>query len=226
MLLHKNIYHEQIPITDWEIFKKENEKKDKFYEDGTIIWEGSGRNYDKSDFVNFREFLIQSNLILYAEGHNSAFGIGILDKNLNEFIKYSNSKLKNYKFTPLTKVDFIFESENIDADTILDIASLKELWGQGIEESYIVLKNIKITKDNLKMMSPDKNPTLKIVLNNGINLIKFRITKEEYENLKSDYGCKTINVIGKCEQNSWNNIITPQVIIKDYELAQNIEYYF
>ena len=44
---------------------------------------------------------------------------------------------------------------------ILDIAELKSLWGQGIEEPYIALTNIKITKDNIYLMSPDKNPTLK-----------------------------------------------------------------
>ena len=33
-----------------------------------ITWEGSGRNYDKSKFDNFREFLKESELVLYAEG--------------------------------------------------------------------------------------------------------------------------------------------------------------
>ena len=34
-------------------------------EDG---WEGSGRGYDKSKFDNLREFLKESNLVMYAEG--------------------------------------------------------------------------------------------------------------------------------------------------------------
>lgn len=33
-----------------------------------ISWEGSGRGYDKSKFDNLREFLKESDLVMYAEG--------------------------------------------------------------------------------------------------------------------------------------------------------------
>ena len=49
-------------------------------EDG--MWEGSGRNYDKSTFHNFKDYLNDSGLVEYAEGHQSAFGIGIKDENI------------------------------------------------------------------------------------------------------------------------------------------------
>ncbi|MGN1342169.1 MAG: hypothetical protein ACI4VL_02955 [Bacilli bacterium] len=91
---------------------------------------------------------------------------------------------------------------------MLDIAELKSLWGQGIEEPYIALTNIKITKSNIYLMSPDKNPTLKIVLANGTSLIKFKSSEEEFNNLKSD-GFILVNIIGRCEENNWNGRITP-----------------
>lgn len=37
-------------------------------ENNKITWEGSGRGYEKSKFKNFREFLKESNLVMYAEG--------------------------------------------------------------------------------------------------------------------------------------------------------------
>ena len=37
-----------------------------------ISWEGSGRGYDKSKFDNLREFLKESGLVTYAEGHANA----------------------------------------------------------------------------------------------------------------------------------------------------------
>ena len=67
---------------------------------GVVSWEGSGRGYDKSRFDNLREFLKESNLAMYAEGHANALGTGILEKDFNAFIKYSNNALANFDFTP------------------------------------------------------------------------------------------------------------------------------
>ena len=86
-------------------------------------------------------------------------------------------------------------------------------------EAFVVLSNIKVNASNLKLMSPDKNPTLKITLPNGISLIKFKSSQEEYDNLYSEYGYLTINIVGKCEKNVWNNIVSPQIIVEDYEIV-------
>ena len=75
-------------------------------------------------------------------------------------------------------------------------------------------------------MSPDKSPTLKITLSNGASLIKFKATQEEYEKLRSETGCVTINVVGKCERNIWNGVVSPQIIIEDYEIVGEQQYYF
>ena len=75
-------------------------------------------------------------------------------------------------------------------------------------------------------MSKDKNPTLKITLPNGTSLIKFKSSEEEFNELYSELGCVTINIIGKCEKNVWNFTINPQVIIEDYEIVGRSQYYF
>ena len=109
---------------------------------------------------------------------------------------------------------------------ILDIANLKSVWGQGVEEPLIAIERIKVYKDNVRLMSPDKNPTLKITLPNGMSLVKFRSSKEEYELFNSNLGCVSINIVGRCERNIWNGIISPQRIIEDYEIVDKQEYYF
>ena len=191
-----------------------------------ISWEGSGRGYDKSNFEDFRNFLNESGLVMYAEGHASAFGSGILDSNFNNFIEYSNNALKDYDFTPSYKVDYIFNNDDMKTSDILDIANLKSIWGQGVEEPLIAIERIKVYSDNIKLMSADKNPTLKITLPNGMSLIKFRSSNEEYKTLCSELGCVTINIVGKCERNIWNGIVSPQIIIEDYEIVGKTEYYF
>ena len=53
-----------------------------------FAWRGSGRNATYSKLVNLRDFLAKSELVEYAQGHASAFGVSILDENLEEFKNY------------------------------------------------------------------------------------------------------------------------------------------
>lgn len=200
-------------------------------EQGTITtkdecsWEGSARGYDKSSLTDFRKFCLDSGYAMYAEGHANAFGFGIQHSVADDFIKYCNHILKDLNFEPCYYVDFIFSADNFNGNDIIEIAELKSLWGQGIEEPFIALENIKVTSNNIILMSPDKNPTLKITLSNGTSLIKFKSSQEEFEKLKTD-GMITLNIVGRCERNIWNGKISPQIIIEDYEIAKKVEYYF
>ena len=195
-------------------------------EDGTITWEGSGRGYDKSRLKDFRGFLENNKYVMYAEGHANAFGIGIRDEDISAFITSTNSALDGFDFTPIYNVDFIYKADELTPDEVIDIAGMKSLWGQGVEEAEIAVEGIKVHKDNIRILSPDKNPTLKIMLPNGINFMKFRSSEEEYDKLYSELGYVTINIVGECERNIWNNKISPQVMIKDYEIVYRANYYF
>ena len=197
-----------------------------YNEQGEKCWEGSARNVGNSKFENFKDFITNSGLCLYGAGHEAAFGAGIEDKNVETFIEYSNQELASYDFSACYKVDFIFDASNFNEKDIIKIAELKSLWGQGVEEPYIALENVKVYKDNVFLMSPDKSPTLKILLPNGTSIIKFKSSKEEYEQLKTDLGCLTLNIVGRCEENVWNGSIAPQIIVTDYEVIGIEQYYF
>ena len=200
-----------------------NETKD---ENDEICWEGSGRNYSKSKFTELKDFLNNSGYVMYAEGHQAAFGFGIKNNQMRDFIYYVNEKLSHFNFEPTYFVDYIFNANFINIDFILNIADMKYLWGQDIEEPYVAIENIKITKDNIQLLSRDKNPTLKITLPNGLSFIKFKSSIEEYENLFTENGCVIINAIGRCEKNVWNGNVNPQILIDDYEVVNEMKYYF
>ena len=57
-----------------------------------ISWEGSARGYDKSDLADFRKFCLESNYVMYAEGHANAFGFGIKYEDIDAFINYVNEQ--------------------------------------------------------------------------------------------------------------------------------------
>lgn len=197
-----------------------------FHNDGAITWEGSGRGYDKSSLKDFRQFCQDTGLVMYAEGHPNAFGCGITDDKIQLFITVTNEVLKNVQFIPSYTVDFIYHNIDVKPEDITDIATLKNLWGQGIEEALIALEDVPVTAENLNLMAKDKNPTLKITLPNKISIIKFKSSEEEFEKLYTEHGKVSINIIGRCSINEWNGIITPQILVEDYEIVSRSEYYF
>jgi len=189
------------------------------------IYAGSARGYSKSGIENFKDICQETGLVEYAEGHQNAFGLGIKPENVSKFIELTDEALKDLQSEPLYYVDYIFKGVDVKAETILDIANLSDLWGQDVDESLIVVENLKITKENLTLMSPDKKPTLKITLPNKLSLIKFGSSQEEYQKLLTD-GYVEINVVGRCNANEWMGNITPQLLIEDYEIIGQSKYNF
>ena len=188
-----------------------------------VTWDGSGRNANGTDLTNFQEFLNESGYFEFAEGHDNAFGVSIRDENFDAFIEWSNEKLKGIDFTPKYKPDVIYFANMVHGSEILKLADLGHIWGQGVEEPIVVVTDVKVDKSNLNLFGS----TLKIALpsDEGISLVKFRSSNEEYENLYSELGCVTINVVGKCSRNSgWDD--KPQIIIDDYEIVGRTAYYF
>ena len=193
-----------------------------------FAWRGSGRNATYSKLVNLREFLAESGLVEYAQGHASAFGVSILEENLEAFINYIDNKLKDFDFSNCYRVDFIWVANEVSqySRDIMDLGKLESIWGQGIPEPKVAVENVQVHGSKLQLMSPDKSPTLKIILPGDLTLIKFRSSQEEYESLYSDTGCVTINIVGTCKLNVWNGNFSPQIVIEDYEIVSKSAYYF
>ena len=195
--------------------------------DTEIWWEGSGRGPNVPGLEDCRSFYESSGLVEYSQGHANAFGLGIKDANIDEFLNWCNNALKDFDFTPKYKVDFIIDAKRM-SDNKYDLYNLIEydnLWGQEVEQPKIAISNLVITTDNIQLM---KGTTLKITTSGepDVSLIRFRSSEEEFETLcpKTDLGCVTIDVIGVCERNSYND--KPQIIIKDYIIKDRQQYYF
>ena len=133
--------------------------------------------------------------------------------------------LSDFDFNANYNVDFIYQADDVNNQDILDIGSMKPLWGKGVDEAYIIVKGIKVTRERVQLLSADRNPTLKITLKGGLSLIKFGSSLEEFKSLIVDNGYVEIDVCGKCSINEWNGNISPQVMIEQYEIVGN-GYYF
>jgi single-stranded-DNA-specific exonuclease len=188
--------------------------------------QGSARGYEKSELKDFKSFINNSEIAEYAEGHANAFGVGFKKDNLQTFINYSNSILEHVNFDNQYLVDYIFDIKELKSAFIDQIYSLRNLWGKGFEEPLFCIKNIKIGIEDITLLSSDKNPTLKITVNN-ISFMKFNVSLEEYGLLKpTQNGSILLDVVGRFQMNDWNGTSYPQVLIDDYIKIKDIQYYF
>ena len=191
-----------------------------------ISYQGSARGYDKSGITNFKDICAETNSIMFAEGHQGAFGLGLYEDKIEEFLNLTDEALKDMSSEPVYWVDFIYNDSNIDAQGIIDIASHDELWGKDMDEPMIAISNVRITKDMVTLMSPDKSPTLKISLPNNISLIKFNSSQDEYEKFISEEGWIKVDFIGRCNANKYRDHVYPQVIIEDFQIVDSCQYFF
>ena len=219
-----SIYQKPVLIlseTDHEILDEQGKVVD------TEIWyEGSFRGPNIPGLESVKDFFEASGVAEYTAGHTNAGGVGIKDFNIEAFLDYCNTTLKDFDFTPNYKVDFIIEAKQL-IDSKFDLYNLIDydnIWGQEVSEPLIAIKDLVITKGFTQLM---KGTTLKIMTpgDPDVSFIKFRSSEQEYEILTPpDLGCVTIDVIGVCERNSYND--KPQIIIRDYIIKDRQDYYF
>ena len=202
-----------------------------------VSYQGSARGYDKSGITNFKDICAAAPGVMFAEGHQGAFGLGIECGYLEEengaevygdpiiqFLEYTDEVLKDMDSEPTYLVDFIYNGENVPPQDILDVAHMDDFWGKDFDEPYIVIENLKITKD-MFIVYKKKTNTAKFTLSNKVNLLLFN-ADDEFCELFENNACVTINVLGQCRENEWNGYITPQIEIKDFEIVSTNKYLF
>ena len=205
-----------------------------------VSYQGSARGYDKSGYTHFKDLCEAAPGTMYAQGHQGAFGLGIdlgkydpMDEGCMEvfgepiyqFLQFTDDALSEMSSEPIYSVDYIYKGNEVNPQNIIDIADLEDLWGKDMDEPFVAIEGLKVSKDMVTLMSPDKKPTLKITLPNKTALIKFGSSQEEYEKFLTD-GYVEINVIGRCNKNVWNGWTTAQIFIEDYEITGSAKYIF
>lgn len=201
-----------------------------------ISYQGSARGYDKGGVANFKDICAAAPGVIFAEGHQSAFGLGIewgyeevehgAEVNgdlMIQFIDYTDEVLKDMNSEPMYYVDYIFNEKNVDANVIIEIAEMGDIWSSSVDEPLIAVKGIKISKGMLNFY---KENTIKISLTNDVALMIFNTNREEYEKLYSEDGFIEINAVCKCNKNEWNGRVSAQLFIEDYEIVDSCAYIF
>lgn len=181
---------------------------------------GSIRNVADCELQDLKKFLNDSGYFEWVQGHANAAGASILDSNLRAFHEYANDALKNINFNEgMYNVNFIREPNAKDLeDLVYDLASNTSIWGQGNPEPLIYVPNIYLDVTDYKVIGTNKD-TVRFE-KNGIIYIKFHAS-DLIEQLKNCNEIK-ISIVGKPNINEWMGQQSPQIMIEDYEVIDDL----
>lgn len=169
------------------------------------ILKGSGRSVGG---INLLELVAKSrNLLTSYGGHKEAFGISLSKENFNAF--YLETQLHTVE-PPPKKIDFKLEFKS--SKEILSVVNeMKKLEPFGIGLPKPIFKTCaKIV--NVKQMGSTKQH-IKITLSNGLQCIIFNEPNGWRINENSN-----LHVLGTLSENIWQNNITPQLIVSDWQI--------
>lgn len=193
--------------------------RSKLATDAEDVFRGSARNYSLSEIEDLKSVLRSTGDMELAEGHEAAFGAAIKSSKIEDFIHDTNDLYSKIDQSPAFWVDYIWDSDTVSDDTVLEIADFN-IYGQNIQESLVAVQNVSLSETNVTLMGLAKgHPTIKIQLSNGVEAIKFKSSEEEFEELTD--GFTTMTFVAKCGKNEWNGEITPQLIVEDYETTKD-----
>ena len=201
-----------------------------------VSYQGSARGYDKSGVNNFKDICAEVPSVIFAEGHQSAFGLGIecgyleeefgaevYGEGILQFLQCTDEALKDMASEPMYRVDYLYTQDTVDADTIIEIAEMGNIWSSSVDEPLIAIQNLKITKGMLNFY---KENTIKITLNNNVAMMLFNTDRETYEKLYSEDGFVEINAVCRCNKNEWNGYVSAQLFIEEFEILDSCVYIF
>lgn len=199
-------------------------RRQKAREDGSLYYGGSCRNFDNSPIESLKDFLDSTGTFEFVQGHDNAAGISIPRENVAKSIEMCNERLSDIDFQKCFNVDFDINASDLSVGFIKAIDEMKDIFGQGIKEPLVHIKNIPIWSESFFVMGKNSN-SWKVINDEGYAFVKFNVDVDKDEvlqiynsnsNREEEYSLGSIDVVGTVSINNYNNILTPQIIIKDY----------
>ena len=186
---------------------------------------GSIRGREGSELKDFKNFLLNSNLMEFVEGHANAAGFSIKANKIPNLIKYANKELANVNFNEgFYEADFVVSGNCSYLDELIEsLDGGKMLYGQSNDEPVIVVENIALPARGYSVIGSNLD-TLCFEFN-GITYIKFK-AKDLINQLNSYTGALKLNVAGKPNINEWGGRRKPQILIKEIEVKEDTIYDF
>lgn len=175
-------------------------------------FEGSARSYK---FDDFKEAVLASNLFTFAEGHSTAFGVGISLDKISEATKHFDSLKQVLRAVEVTEVDFEIPASRITPGLVSNCSQYKKYIGKSFPEIKMVITDVRIESNSLQRFGAKGNVIS--FKSNGIKYIMFNGKQKDYQILSNNLNMP-LKILGVPETNEYKGNSTAQIVIKDYEL--------
>jgi len=179
---------------------------------------GSLRGKKYEGFSSFRQFLLDSGLVIYAQGHDMAAGTALEVSNVPKLLKYAEEVFKDVDFgTDLVEVDFLFE-DSINKSMLYEFGNATHIYGNGIPQPKFAFE-LNVEKSNFTRMG--KNGQHLKLYYQGLNFIKFFASKEldKIDTLGRDL---KVSLVGRSQINEWQGRKSVQIIIDYIDIKQGV----
>lgn len=179
--------------------------------------------------IPLRSDLDSNKLVEWAIGHENSCGISINKDNIDSLVEYYNNIKISYE--PHIDVLRSYSINNIP-NSIYELfeTNLDVLWGYGIPKPLFEIHDIIYCPNDIQILGSNKR-TIKII-NNGLNLLLFNVTKQQkvdlglgyivdnefYENIKTEKMC--LSCVGTLSVNEYKGYKNNQMIIEDFKVIK------
>jgi single-stranded-DNA-specific exonuclease len=165
--------------------------------------------------VPLRELVEPIEGVMYAQGHDEAFGLAFKSQKLGSICdKLEKLKLNN---NPERIVATSLNPSDISTWLFGVTEQYAKCWGEGVKEPIFYISHIKIKGSDIREMG--NGTTLKFTYK-GIEYLKFFASKNDKETLKVGKNeALTLNLLGSLGVNRYGGKEAPQVKIEKFEVV-------
>lgn len=196
------------------------------YNKPCIILRDIGGKYGGSmrcpiETLDFKKWINDSN-IAQSFGHAQAAGFYINSERVDDF-KSILPELNEIIGDNAIFVDKVYEYNKINTHELFDVIENEDLWGTGVREPLFVVNNIRLYSDDVSILGKKEN-TIKFSCC-GIDYLMFNVD-DKIKNQFFQYNSFKINVLGRFAKNEFRGKVTIQLIIEDFEIEKNNDFFF
>ena len=148
-------------------------------------------------------------------------GVCIEKGNIQSFLN-SVSTVPISKVEKEIVVDDIYSAYNLDRNLINTVHSYEHLWGNGVPQPLFYIENILVHSSQISILGEDER-TIKFSCE-GVEYIKFKVSKEEKEELDRRYQSPMnfrFVLTGRFSVNTFRGNSKPQVLIDKWEYSES-----
>ncbi len=172
------------------------------------------------DIENFKDYISESGLFIFVEGHPNACGCEIKVENVELFREWIEDKLKDKEISVggIYEVEGEISADDLEEDFIKEVGSYDWLWGTDLNEPLFYITGIDLNSKDIKMVFN------KTILTFEYNYIQYqkrycsRIFRGRLFVDSDEEVDMTLNIIGKLIIEKYNGKKYPKVDIVEVEV--------